>query len=39
MDHIVEWIAAKSKTVKPEDMHCVVAGVDSLVWKWSEQLN
>jgi NADPH-dependent 2,4-dienoyl-CoA reductase/sulfur reductase-like enzyme len=39
MDHIVEWIAAKSKTVKPEDMHCVVAGAGFIGLEMVEQLH
>jgi NADPH-dependent 2,4-dienoyl-CoA reductase/sulfur reductase-like enzyme/rhodanese-related sulfurtransferase len=39
MDHIVEWIEAKSKTVKPEDMHCVVAGAGFIGLEMVEQLH
>jgi NADPH-dependent 2,4-dienoyl-CoA reductase/sulfur reductase-like enzyme/rhodanese-related sulfurtransferase len=38
MDHIVKWIEAKSKTVKPEDMHCVVAGAGFIGLEMVEQL-
>lgn len=38
MDRIVSWIQEKTKTMKPEDMHCVVAGAGFVGLEMVEQL-
>lgn len=38
MDRIVKWLKEKSKVIKPEDMHCVVAGAGFVGLEMVEQL-
>ncbi len=38
MDDIVKWLAEKSKVIRPEDMHCVVAGAGFVGLEMVEQL-